>query len=354
MRKLLLSAVALLALSAQNAFAINLTFQFDVNSSGPSIYACNAGIKHGSTGPNICFDRTRPAVSCTPGCAAGNMDACHSTTSNLYVEPKNCVCTGEFDTTETGTTTGTQGTYRLDFLQANSADWADNQNSITGDQSHILTADGVSTGQKFNQLFGTDTGIPDFTVASAYKKQLKDLTINLGSEVYGAEYFVDICYRGPQIDYSHNTATVNTLNFNLKAHATIFDIKQADNVSYNTLAGLQVKAEARCIVEDDFNYCLADILPGDSTGCSTTYTTVHDYTTVGLPGVTSAFQTISNGANVLKLINNLSISHNENKTPRFCQVRYSFKETNISAIRKWKLQQARVCTFTEITEPSAE
>ena len=30
---------------------------------------------------------------------------------------------------------------------------------------------------------------------AAYKKQIKDMTINLGSEIYGAEYFVDICYR---------------------------------------------------------------------------------------------------------------------------------------------------------------
>lgn len=335
MRKLLLSAVALLALSAQSAFAINLTFQFDVNSSGPSIYACNAGIKHGNGDANICYDRVTNNT-CTPGCAAGNMNAC--TAGQL---PKNCVCTGEFDPS------GNQGTYRMDFLQANTADWEDNQTAATnGLASHILTADKISTGAKFNQIFGTDSGTSDWTVPASYKKQIKDMTINLGSEIYGAEYFVDICYRGPQIDYRHNDRTVDGLNFNLKAFATIFDIKQADGKSYNTLAKLEVKAEAKCIVNDNFDYCLADVLPGDTTGCGQTATVTHNYS------FGSNFASINNGVNVNKLINETTIAAGGNKTPRFCQIRYSFKETARTTMRKWKLQQARICTYTEITEPT--
>lgn len=335
MRKLLLSAVALLALSAQNAFAINLTFQFDVNSSGPSIYACNAGIKHGGGDANICYDRVT-AKECSAGCAAGNMNACEA--GQL---PKNCVCTGEYDAV------GNQGTYRMDFLQANTADWQDNQvGASTGSATHILTADKIATGTKFNQIFGTDSGSAEWTVASAYKKQIKDMTINLGSEIYGAEYFVDICYRGPQIDYTHNGSTVEGLNFNLKAFATIFDIKKADGQSYNTLAKLQVKAEAKCIVDDNFDYCLADVLPGESAGCGKTATTTHNYTKG------TSFAAINNGVNVSKLINEASILAGNNRTPRFCQIRYSFKETARTSMRKWKLQQARICTYTEITEPT--
>lgn len=342
MRKLLLSAVALLALSAQNAFAINLTFQFDVNSSGPSIYACNAGIKHGNTGPNVCFDRVAK-VDCTAGCAAGNMNACTGGAT-----PKNCSCTGEFDPS------GVQGTYRMDFLQANTADWTDNQVTATGSEPHILTADAVLTGQRFNQIFGTDPGPSDstqFVSLAAYKKQIKDLTINLGSEIYGAEYFVDICYRGPQIDYRHNDSTVKGLNFGLKAYATIFDIKKADNKSYRELAGLQVKAEARCIMDDEFNYCLADLLPGETSGCGTKTATTHQYYRVSEKGFVDMD---GNPANISKLITDAQMAWSGNKTPRFCQVRYSFKETNISKMRKWKLQQARICTYTEITEPTAE
>lgn len=343
MRKLLLSVVALFALSAQNAFAINLTFQFDVNSSGPSIYACNAGIKHGNGDANICYDRVTN-LECSAGCAAGNMNACQKKDSKgkiTYQEPKNCVCTGEYDTT------GNQGTYRMDFLQANTANWEDNQTAATnGITPYILTADGVSKGSKFNQIFGTDTGATEWTVPASYKNQIRDMTINLGSEIYGAEYFVDICYRGPQIDYTHNGRTVTGLNFNLKAFATIFDIRQADGQSYNTLAGLQVKAEAKCIVEDNFDYCLADVLPGDSSGCGQVAPVTHNYT------FGTGFNSINNGVNVSKLINETTIAANGNKTPRFCQIRYSFKETAGKTMRKWKLQQARICTYTEITEPS--
>ena len=339
MRKLLLSVVALFALSAQNAFAINLTFQFDVNSSGPSIYACNAGIKHRETA-NICYDSRNPQNSCTPGCAAGNMNACTGGAT-----PLTCVCTGE------NFPTGNQGTNRMDFLQANTTDWSDNQTAAVGNAALILTADANDHGQNFNQIFGTDTSFgntnTNYQVLAAYKKQIKDLTINLGSEVYGAEYFVDICYRGPQIDYRHDQATVNGLNFGLKAYATIFDVKQADGKSYKQLAALQVKAEARCIMDDEFNYCLADVLPGDTTACGTNSAAHYYYRNSG------NLRDITEGATVSQLIHETTMAHGGNVTPRYCQIRYSFKETSQTQ-RKWKLQQARICTYTEITEPTAE
>ena len=330
MRKLLLSAIALIALSAQNAFAINLTFQFDVNSSGPSIYACNAGIKHEPTA-NICFDRNTN-LSCTPGCAAGNLSACTGGTT-----PSNCVCTGEnYDS-------GNQGTWRLDFLQANSTQWTDNQVQSGASTAHILTADGS---QNFNQVVAGN-----FPVLNAYGRQLKDLTINLGSEVYNAEYFVDICYRGPQIDYRQNGQTVPGLNFALKANATIFDIKLADGQSYRALSKLQVKAEAKCFMNDEFDYCLADLIPGETAGCGTTTATTHTYGKVSNNGT---FVDMSGSAiNVAQLIRDAAMSNNGHITPRFCQVRYSFKETS-QAMRKWKLQQARICTYTEISEPTVE
>ncbi len=328
MRKLLLSAAWLLALSAQNAFAINLTFQFDVNSSGPSIYACNAGIKHVAA-TNVCFDRNTN-LACTPGCAAGVESQCKGGAT-----PSSCVCTGEnYDS-------GTQGTWRLDFLQANSALWTDNQVQSGASTAHLLAADGSAN---YSQITAGS-----FPVLNAYGRQLKDLTINLGSEVYNAEYFVDICYRGPQIDYRHNGQSVPGLNFALKANATVFDIKLADGQSYRALSGLQVKAEAKCLMNDEFDYCLADLIPGETSGCGTTTATAHTYGKVSNNGV---FVDMSGSAiNVAKLIADASMNSNGQVTPRFCQVRYSFQETS-RKIRKWKLQQARICTYTEISEPS--
>jgi len=344
MRKLLLSVVALFAMSAQNAFAINLTFQFDVNSSGPSIYACNAGIKHGKKQGNQCYDRRDATRTCTAGCAAGNVAACIND-----VKPVDCVCTGEFDPT------GNQGTYRMDFLQATTYDWADNQEKM--DEStkkvHTKTADGKVVGNNvvFNQLFGADEGKQNFTVNAAYEKQIKDMSINLGSELYGAEYFVDICYRGPQIDYKQENGTVDGLNFNLIAKATSFDIKKGvtgvtdpNYVRYATLAGLKVKAEARCILDDNFDYCLADVLPGNNTACGQNDPTYYEHLGDGE-------KDLGLNTNVANLIHANSIENGKNRTPRFCQIRYTFRETKTTEMRKWKLQNARICTYTEISEP---
>ncbi len=338
MRKLLLSAMAFVALSAQSAFAMNLTFQFDVNSSGPSLYACNAGIKHGAQA-NICFDRRDATKSCTQGCAAGNVNACQPGTL-----PADCVCTGEYDPT------GFDGNYRMDFLQATTADWSDNELAATSNvQNHNLIADAVDVGASFNQLYGAKGAFP---VNAAYKRQIKSMSVNLGSELYGAEYFVDICYRGPQIDYTgltHN-AGERGLNFNLKAKATVIDLKKANGeffAKYHEAANLKVSVEARCIMDDSFNYCLADILPGETAGCGAI--AKQDYTLVGKSGE----ETITS-ANVLSLINKATITagtSESNVTPRFCQIRYTFKETNKS-MRKWKLQRARICTYTEISESS--
>lgn len=335
MKKLLLSVVALFAMSAQNAFAINLTFQFDVNSSGPSIYACNAGLKHPSG--RACFDRVE-GIACTPGCADGNLTQCTAGTT-----PKTCVCTGE----DFGN--GTQGAYRLDFLKSSTADWTDNQEAM-GTVTQKMIEAGLTN---FNQIHAGA-----FPVLESYKKQLKDLTVNLGSEMYGAEYFVDICYRGPQIDYTNSVGYPNsTLNFAFKANATVFDIKKIDGVTvtdsnYKGLAGLQVKAELKCIMNNKFDYCLADVLPGETAGCAPGTPQVASAHNLSYPSVE---KWIDMGKTAIQEANIIALSTmvaNGQVTPRFCQIRYSFREKNTAAMRKWKLQQARICTYTEITEPA--
>lgn len=329
MRLLVFLSLAFIALSLPSAFAINLTFQFDVNSSGPSIYACNAGIKH-SPDANICYNRTNNQT-CSPGCAAGIVSQCSGGAT-----PSNCVCTGEAPS-------GSQGTWRLDYLQATTSAWTDNQVASGAPTSHVLSANGS---EDFNQISSGS-----FPVLPAYGRQINNMTVNLGSEIYGAEYFVDICYRGPQIDYRHNGVNVPGLNFSLKANATIFDIKLADGQSYRSLSQLQVKAEARCIMNDELDYCLTDLLPGESANCGSTTATAHTYGRVSNSG---AFIDMSgNAINVAQLINDATMNSNGHLTPRFCQIRYTFKESS-KKVRKWKSQQARICTYTEISEPAVE
>jgi hypothetical protein len=308
--------------------AVNLSFQFDVNSSGPSIYACNAGIKQVAES-NICFNRITN-LACSPGCAAGNLSQCSGGAT-----PSNCVCTGE------SLNSGTQGTWRLNYLKASTSEWTDNQVASGSATNHMITANGSSS---FAQI---SSGA--FPVLAAYGRQINNMSINLGSEVYGAEYFVDICYRGPQINYRENGTNVPGVNFALKANATIFDIKLADGKSYRELSKLQVMAEARCIMNDTFDYCLADLLPGETSSCGTTTATAHTYGRVSNSG---AFIDMSgNAINVAQLISDASMNSNGHFTPRFCQVRFTFKESS-KTMRKWKSQQARICTYTEISEPA--
>ncbi len=324
MKKMFLAVMALMALTAQNAFAVNLTFQFDINSSGTTLYPCNAGIRHLEPA-KICYDRVS-GNSCTPSCAQGNTTGCTGTTT-----PQSCVCTGEG--------TGNYGSWKLDFLNAKTADWVDNSSPATGFTTHILDAPNSSSA--FNQLFAND--------GLSFGKQITELTMNLGSEVYGTEYFVDMCFRGPQIDYTN----APSLNFGVKGKVTVTNLRSSETgaPNYQDVAKLNSKAEIKCFMTDSFNNCKKDAIPGVTTGCeegenSSDYYNYNKNSGNFTPMYTSAQET--------SLLSDASMNSGAGKrTPRFCVIRYTFKES-VPAVRKWKLQQARACTFTEISEPDAE
>jgi hypothetical protein len=308
-KKILFTAVAFLSLSAQNASAVSLTFQFDVNSSGPSMYACNAGIKHAYEA-KICTDKVSN-MTCTPACAAGNVAACAANTS-----PATCACTGEEE--------GNQGGSLLDFANVNYGAWSDNQEPSTAPNNKKLT----SAGYDWASLFPMTTG--------AYANQVKDLTINLGSEIYGAEYFVDICYRGSQIDYTN----VPDVNFGLIGKVTVTNLKAGTN--YQDLSKLNVQATTKCIMDDSFNYCAADTIPGvDLCGSTDAHKIVQS--SVVKPAYTSTQQ--------IELLNTPTMGTGTKRSPKFCYTRYTFSETS-HTVRKWKEQKARICTYTRISEPT--
>jgi len=309
MKKVLLSTLAFVALTAQNAFAVSLTFQFDVNSSGPSMYACNVGIKHAQES-KICYDKVSGAT-CSAACAAGDTSACAANTS-----PATCACTGEDG--------GNQGGTFMDFANVNYGPWSDNQESSTAPNNMKLS----SFSYDWTTLFPMTSG--------AYANQVKDLTINLGSEIYGAEYFVDICYRGAQIDYSD----VKDLNFSLIGRVTVTNLKTGTN--YQDLAKLKVQAETKCFMKDAFDYCSADSIPGlDLCGSDTEHKVIKSSAQV--PAYTSAQQ--------IGLLSESSMGSGSKRAPKFCYTRYTFSETS-HAVRKWKEQKARVCTYTSISEPA--
>lgn len=303
MKSFLLSAIALIALSTQ-VNAINLQFKFEVLSSGSDIYACNAGLRHKVQGDRVCFERDT-LKSCNPeSCADGK--AC------------NCVCTGGFGNSR-------DGEYRLDFMTATYAAWGENTNGITN-ASRINKPAGKN---KFNTLFeGDNFDMVNYT--QAYRNQLTSLSFNLGSERYGSEYFVDVCFRAPQINYPGNVSLYNVLS----RYVTITDIgsngSSVDNFNgsndpiysedfYQDLAGLEVKSYLVCKDKDN------KVLVNSSTDWEDfSYSQMRSFS-----------------------------DWSTRKDLKKCIVRYAFREGNtdgLDSIRRWKLQKAEICTYTSVNE----
>lgn len=313
-----------------NAFAVNIKFKFDINSSGPSIYACNAGLKHAPHAQRVCYERGNPEVACNPG-------------SCVSAEACNCVCTGGLGSDA--------GEYRFDQMTATHAVWTDNGEPSTGVQRKTKSA-GESA---FNQVF---------VDGDALANQLQTLSFDLGSERYGAEFFVDICYRGSQIEYYLAAQQLggtygsvgDSPGFLMRAYATVTDLTPGA-MSYQDVAGLEVKAEAVCDTQGKGTYKYA----GVGTPGSLTYDSlVNDIGSIVSGDWTSATNYVSYvalNATELKLIDGAWVGdRSKGEAPRFCKIRYTFREGKrnssdlLSQLRKWKRQSAQVCTYSEINE----
>ena len=321
MKRIALIVIALMAL-ATNAFAVGLEFAFDVNSSSASIYPCDAGIKHSNHGDKVCYDRVTQN-SCSP-------DVCVNQASC------NCVCTGGI---------AGNGQEKLDMIQAKYADWSENGSySQSGVTSVAVHADS----NNFNRIFQWK---------NEWGKQLTSLSFNLGSERYGTEFYLDVCYRGPQIEYWQAYQTVNQTNGNgfpnffIKLQATVTDIVSNNGLRYTNLADLKVKSTVICDVQGQGSFVYAH----DNNG---NYDNAYAHDLLDLNGGEKNFfnnyVSFNGGANI-NLLNDW-INYGNANVPRFCKVRYSFIENRrndgnaMSQIRKWQNQKAKICTYTDINE----
>ena len=316
MRNLLVGMFLVLVAASTNA--AQLSFKFDVNSSGSSMYACDAGLKHTTDNVKVCYDRVAleqgNAVSCTPDFSCGTGDDC------------NCVCTGGYGVNQAGSVVNNnQGNYRLDYMKASVADWTDNGDIPLESDIATYNVEANESAYNFNTVSGVST-------KSVFKQQITDLEFNLGSEKYGAEYYVDICFRATQITYGY---TGSSISWTANGGVTISDIvgDGTDNFTfdgtntasysteaYQTLSGLEVKAELVCIAKD---------------GCQV-ITDASPYASI--PGQYADLVSGSADADL-----------------KACKFRYSFKEnvvlSSIDSIRKWKLQRAQICTDSSVNEP---
>ncbi len=325
-----------------DADAISLKFKFKVYSSGPNIYACNAGIRHQATSKQVCY-LEGTTESCSKSSCNGNPD-CES----------RCVCTNN-----------NGGEYLMDYMKVTTADWKDNGDTTPDTNvENITKAAGQAT---FNSAINGEQ--------AAYAKRIKDLSFNLGSELYGAEYFVDICYRGPQIEYWADNVFAN---FSLLAQASATDFFQTapdngtnddtgltipgsvDGKKYTELSNLKVSAYYTCDLQGEGTYKFAHNGSGVNSGAYNTTDTEALFENANkLPtGGGDEFDSNATGtlvsASALELVNTTLPGANQGKAPRFCKVRYVFSETDASLaapnFRKWQRHGAEVCTYTKIEE----
>ncbi|WP_127717419.1 hypothetical protein [Halobacteriovorax sp. HLS] len=302
-----LVAIALLA-ATFSAQAIEVSFDFTVFSSGSSIYPCNAGIKHANPRQEVCYERTNPNNSCNPN-ACEDGESC------------DCVCAG---------TNG--GQYNVDFLKASYANWTDHNETIGSS-----TAATVKASTSNNYIFSNDSDANgSVTNANYFDKQLTALTFNLGTETFGAEYVLDVCFRGPQIDYASSDIRSN---WTAKAQATIQDMLGYE--SYASVAGLKVDSEVVCEHQVAGNPLPLNTVPNALTfGDNGIYDDLILNADLGLSDVAKG---------------SASVTGPRGTTPTFCRVRYTFSEGNglsgRELFRPWKKQAAKVCTKTSIEEP---
>jgi hypothetical protein len=337
-------AALLLFAAAPSANAISLRFKFKTFSSGPNIYACNAGITAPQTNKKVCyFEGTTQA--CT-------QDTCSTTGENCNTR---CVCTSS-----------NGGEWLMNYGKVSFEDWKDNgDTSISGQGTKTFASDSSAAGW-VNALSETDS----------WNKRINNLSFNLGSELYGASYYVDICYRGPQIEYFQDQVVSN---FNLKAQSNATDFLAnganggdnnrdgltipglVDGKKYTELAGLKVQAFVSCDLQGvgSYQYAMNNQGQYNTSKNEAGFTMGSNNLPATATEANSSFWSSSAaalGTGNVSLIDT-NITNSSTRAPRFCKVRYVFTETNVNAtlpnLRKWQRHGAEMCTWTEINEGNA-
>lgn len=348
-------ATTAVTLMAMQANAIQVTYSFRVNSSGPSIYPCNAGLTTHDPheGDKVACYTAITHEKCSGDCvgldckggeeekddhhgpkpksvlpefmtwSGGHGGPGHGGPGGGKEDDKNnCVCT-----TSKGRKNG-------NYFHANWRPWGDSVDPHTD----VVSGSGMT----FNKLFDEKT---------AYHKVLEKLSFNLGSELYNAKYFVDICYRGSQIDYSHFETKWNLL---AEASVTDYGLKvQGDG--YSDLADLKMKAyiicntqdrsceEGYCKDEDDKLHYVPQFNDYFLTNFNPTYTD-YEYESDSWTANSSTFKKI-----IDKQYKELDY---KGGAAKYCKIRYVFEEkdglSKYGKHRKWQKHGADICTHTKV------
>jgi hypothetical protein len=305
-----------------SAEAIMVRFNFKVNSSGPSIYVCNAGIWADQDVQRACFIENSQ-TPCNPG--------------DTSQSGHRCVCTSD-----------NGGGFLMNYLSAQTRPWTEHGAAPGPVTNHTVRYEGQSNQRnRFSMIFQNET--------DSWSRRLEQLEFNLSSELYSASYFVDVCFRGPQIEFWQDKISTNWI-VNAKAAASDF-FGAPGGRNYSQLAGLQMTAYATCDLQGVGTYQTANVNGSYDSILNESnfrYGTITGLPTGGSDGVYVSGQVRDVGGQEQLLIDNRTLSNGIN-SPRFCKVRYMFNETNYKAgsrnLRTWQQHGARMTVLTEINEP---
>lgn len=305
--KTLLAIVALL--TSVSAYALDYDFKFKVNSSGAYFYACNAGLRQLPYAQRVCY---RP----------GHFNNGHPNDlrCNPSEEGPNCVCTG-----------GRGGEYLMNYMKFNLARF---------DSPYTSRFYTRKSGQRyFSQIFPTHR----------FGTRIDKLSFNFGSERYGAEYFVDICYQGPQIEYYRDRVPAK---WTVKASNIFTDI--TGRHPYSRLAGAIVDIKVACDTQAHgrLRYAHNSYVPYPA---YPVYDSLH-YSNIEL----NIFNPRHYGNGFYRHVpwrrvtNAMTFPINSTyygyNSPRFCMFRYTFRETNRNWLRKWQRQESVVTLWQSVEE----
>jgi hypothetical protein len=344
--KKVIAAVAVVLPLAQSASALEYRFKFKVTSSGPDMYACNAGLRTVPLNCDVCYkensDGTKVNVD-RPG-------SCATTATNCGSRIK-CISRG----------TG-NGETLMNYVTAGKRSWTDHS-APQSTRTNVAISGQANT---FKQIVSNNI---------AMDTKVEDVLFELGSEAYTAEYFVDICYRAPQHEYAATgtnagysiLANVGSTDF-LSVGATQGDnnrdglimLNQNEMGRYTNAAGVKVSSYVVCDTQGQGSYQAA----ANASGVFNTTDNEADFVigANGLPvaGLNGSFFRSSDLRSLTgNAMDMLSVS---TSNLRFCKVRYVFTETKgqtcsadkAGIFRDWTRKGAEMCTYTVIDEPKVE
>jgi hypothetical protein len=339
---LLAFSIATIMATAQNASALEYRFKFKVTSSGPDMYACNAGIRTIPLNCDVCYievsDGSKKPVE-RPG-------SCALTATNCGSRIK-CISRGV-----------NNGETYMNYITAGKRAWTDHSQPQAPRTNVVVT----SQANQFRQIVPNN---------QAMDTKIEDLLFELGSEAYTAQYFVDICYRAPQHEYQQLGVNANyailvnvgSTDF-LSVGATRGDnnrdglimLNQAELGRYTTQAGVKVTSYVVCDTQGQGAFQNA----ANNSGVYNTTDNEAEFTfgSDGLPigGMNGSFFRASS----LRTLTGDSMDLISTNTAnlRFCKIRYVFTETagqqcsgnKFNIFRDWTRKGAEMCTYTVIDE----